>query len=44
MGSFQGGLQILSSAIKLPALYLLTTILSNPIGKNKKNTKGKWYQ
>ena len=30
MGSFQGGLQILASAIKLPALYLLTLIICLP--------------
>ncbi|NEP13692.1 MAG: actin-binding WH2 domain-containing protein [Symploca sp. SIO2C1] len=30
MGSFAGGLQILSSAIKLPALYLLTLIICLP--------------
>lgn len=30
MGSFQGGLQVLSSAIKLPALYLLTLIICLP--------------
>ena len=30
MGSFQGGLQILSSAIKLPALYLLTLLICLP--------------
>ena len=30
MGSFSGGLQIVSSAIKLPALYLLTLIICLP--------------
>ena len=30
MGSFSGGLQIISSAIKLPALYLLTLIICLP--------------